>query len=56
MMAFTVQFSPDARDNFKTLRKRDQQIILDGIAVQLTHQPGLPTRNRKPLQDNPLAP
>jgi mRNA-degrading endonuclease RelE of RelBE toxin-antitoxin system len=37
-MAFAVQFSPRARDNLKTLRKRDQQIILDAVAAQLIHQ------------------
>jgi hypothetical protein len=36
-MAFSVEFSPRTRDNLKALRKRDQQIILDAIAVQLIH-------------------
>jgi mRNA-degrading endonuclease RelE of RelBE toxin-antitoxin system len=55
-MAFEVEFSPRARDNLKKLRKRDQQIILDAIATQLTDQPGQPTRKRKRLEDNPLSP
>lgn len=53
-MAFVIEFSPDARDHLKAMRKRDQQIIVDAIAVQLTHQPDQPTTHRKPLEDNPV--
>jgi len=38
------------------MRKRDQQIIVDAISVQLPTQPDQATKNRKRLQDNPLAP
>ena len=55
-MAFAIEFSPDARDHLRSLRKRDQQIIIDGIAAQLTHQPDQPTSQRKPLENNPVAP
>jgi mRNA-degrading endonuclease RelE of RelBE toxin-antitoxin system len=56
VMAFTIEFSPDARDHLRSLRKRDQQIIVDAIASQLAHQPDQPTTHRKPLEDNPIAP
>jgi mRNA-degrading endonuclease RelE of RelBE toxin-antitoxin system len=55
-MPFAVEFSKRARQNMIALRKRDQQIVYDAIAVQLVHQPDHPTRNRKQLEDNPLAP
>ena len=55
-MRFTVEFSPAARDNLKGLRKGDQQVIVDAIEVHLTYQPSKSTRNRKRLEDNPLAP
>ena len=55
-MAFLVDVSNRARDNFKALRKRDQQIIHDAIAANLIDQPDKPTRNRKRLEDNKLAP
>jgi mRNA-degrading endonuclease RelE of RelBE toxin-antitoxin system len=55
-MTFDIDFSDRARDNLKGFRKRDQQIIVDAIDVQLTDEPARPTRNRKPLGDNPLAP
>jgi mRNA interferase RelE/StbE len=55
-MAFRVEFSRRARDNLKALRKRDQQIVVDAITVQLAHRPGQATRQRKKLEDNDLAP
>ena len=55
-MAFTIEFSRDAREHLGRLRKWDQRIIVDSIAVHLTHQPDLPTRHRKPLEENPIAP
>ncbi len=55
-MAFTIELSPDAHDQLGQLRKRDQRIIADALVVSLTHQPDHPTRHRKPLEENPLAP
>ena len=55
-MAFEIRFSPLARKHVKALRKRDQQIVLDAIEVQLRHQPHQQTKKRKPLEENPLAP
>jgi mRNA-degrading endonuclease RelE of RelBE toxin-antitoxin system len=56
VMAFTIEFSPDAHDHLRVLRKRDQRIVVDAIADQLAHQPDQPTAHRKPLEDNPIAP
>ena len=55
-MHFDIDFSDRARDNLKGFRKRDQQVLVDAIDVQLTDEPTRPTRNRKRLEDNPLAP
>ncbi len=55
-MPFTIDFSLRAKDHLAMLRKRDQQIIVDAISLQLTHQPEEPTRQRKKLEENPLAP
>ncbi len=35
---------------------RQQTIVLDVVDEQLTHQPTVETRNRKPMRPNPLAP
>lgn len=56
LMAFKIELSPRARDNLTRLRKRDQQIVVDSIEEQLIHQPAHPTRQRKKLEDNDLAP
>ena len=37
-------------------RKRDQRIIVNAIANQLSHQPDQTTQHRKLLEDNLLAP
>jgi mRNA-degrading endonuclease RelE of RelBE toxin-antitoxin system len=55
-MAFTIELSLDARNHLDRLRTRDQRIIVDAITDQLTHQPDQPTRHRKRLEDNPVAP
>jgi len=55
-MNFNIELSDRARANLKRFRKRDQQIVADAMDVQLTSEPDRPTRNRKPLEENPLAP
>ncbi len=55
-MAFKIELTPKAQGHVKALRKRDQQILIDAIAVHLMDQPAQPTRNRKPLEENALAP
>jgi mRNA interferase RelE/StbE len=55
-MAYEIEFSPDARDHLRGLKKRDQQIVVDAIAEQLAHQPDQPTPRRKRLDENPIAP
>jgi len=54
-MPYEVRFSRDAGRHLGGLDARDRGIILDAIEDQLTHQPGVPTRHRKVLRENPLA-
>ena len=35
---------------------RQQAIILDTVDRQLTHQPTVETKNRRPMRPNPVAP
>ncbi|MGQ0593876.1 MAG: type II toxin-antitoxin system RelE/ParE family toxin [Gammaproteobacteria bacterium] len=35
---------------------RQRTVVLDAVDEQLTHQPMVETRNRKPMRPNPLAP
>jgi mRNA-degrading endonuclease RelE of RelBE toxin-antitoxin system len=53
---FEIEFARPAREHLKALRKRDQQIVLDAVETRLRHQPDRPARNRKRLEENPLAP
>jgi len=55
-MAFQIIFTPESRGHLKALAKREQTIILDAIADQLTYQPTVETRQRKHLDPNPVAP
>jgi mRNA-degrading endonuclease RelE of RelBE toxin-antitoxin system len=49
-------YAPEVQDHLRRFAKRDQTMILDTVPRQLAHQPALPTRNRKPLDANPIAP
>ena len=55
-MPYRIEYMPDAVDHLRGLTARDQAIVLDRIKDQLTHEPGVPTRNRKPLRPNSIAP
>lgn len=55
-MAFHIQFTPAAADHLQALPARQQAILIDGIWRHLAHQPLTPTRNRKPLRPNAIAP
>jgi mRNA-degrading endonuclease RelE of RelBE toxin-antitoxin system len=55
-MAFTIVYSPEAVDHLQTLPKATQVLVVDQVDEQLTHEPALPTRKRKLLRPNPVAP
>ncbi len=55
VIVFDIQFTPEAIEDLRTLRKRDQQLIIDEIEDQLKHEPTQGTRNRKCLRPNQLA-
>lgn len=55
-MAYTIEYSPETIDHFRALTARQRVTILDSVDVQLTHEPTVETRNRKPMRPNPLAP
>jgi mRNA-degrading endonuclease RelE of RelBE toxin-antitoxin system len=55
-MAFEICYSPEAVDHLLALTKFEQTTDLDQVEQQLTHQPQLPTRRRKLLRPNSIAP
>ena len=52
---YRIVFTPSADEDLGWFRKTEQRIIVDSIIEQLTHEPMMTTRNRKPLRPNPLA-
>ena len=55
-MAFEIIYSPEAVDQLESLSKASQVLVADEVDQQLVHQPTLPTRRRKVLRPNPIAP
>jgi mRNA-degrading endonuclease RelE of RelBE toxin-antitoxin system len=53
---YRIEYMPLAVDHLRDLPARDQSIVVDRVIQQLTHEPGVPTRNRKPLRPNSIAP
>jgi len=52
---YLIEYSPPSREHLAALSARQRATVLDEVDVQLLHQPTTVTRNRKPLQPNPLA-
>ncbi len=55
-MAYRIDYSPDSEEHLRVLTARQRAVIFDTIDEQLKDQPGVETRNRKPMRPNPLAP
>src|SRR5262245_3932534 len=53
--AYLIEYSPPCRQHLASLRAGERARVLDEVDVQLLHEPTVVTRNRKPLQPNPLA-
>ncbi|MGH9843841.1 MAG: type II toxin-antitoxin system RelE family toxin [Blastocatellia bacterium] len=52
---YQIEYTPRAVEDLKWFEKPDQHQIIDGIDVQLRHEPAVETRNRKRMRPNPLA-
>jgi mRNA-degrading endonuclease RelE of RelBE toxin-antitoxin system len=52
---YEIEFAPEARDDLKSLRKFEQQMIIAGIETQLRYEPTVKTHNRKRLRPNDVA-
>ncbi|GAH47996.1 unnamed protein product, partial [marine sediment metagenome] len=55
-MEYRIEYSPNSENHLRKLTTNQQVIILDTIDKQLSFQPDIKTRNRKPMRTNPLAP
>jgi len=50
-----IHYSPEAADHLARLTAHQSATVLDKVERNLTHEPTVPTRNRKVLRANPLA-
>lgn len=55
-MAYRIEYSPATDEHLRLLTARQRSIVFDVVDEQLTHEPAVETRNRKPMRPNPLAP
>jgi len=56
LVAYRIEFSPEAENHLRELTPRQQATVLDAVEEQLQHEPTEETRNRKPMRPNPIAP
>jgi mRNA-degrading endonuclease RelE of RelBE toxin-antitoxin system len=54
-MKFQINYTNEAFEDMKALRRYDQVAILDNVDRQLADQPMIETRNRKRLRPNRVA-
>lgn len=55
-MAYRIEYSPDAEGHLRVLTARQRSTVLSTVERQLSHEPAVETRNRKPMRPNPVAP
>jgi mRNA-degrading endonuclease RelE of RelBE toxin-antitoxin system len=56
MAEYRVEVTEEARADLNHYPAFERKTITTAIREQLTHQPLVETRNRKPLRENPVAP
>jgi mRNA-degrading endonuclease RelE of RelBE toxin-antitoxin system len=55
-VTYRIEYTEDALEHLAKLTVRQANTVLDAVSVRLAHQPTVPTRNRKLLRANALAP
>jgi mRNA-degrading endonuclease RelE of RelBE toxin-antitoxin system len=55
-MPYRIEYAPATVAHLQALTARQRARVLDAVDEQLSHQPNVETRNRKPMRPNPLAP
>ena len=54
-MKYRIELTEDAKADLNWFRVHERRIILDGIKANLSYEPLIETRHRKPLEENPLG-
>ena len=55
-MSYRIEFAQSVREQLRAFTARQRTTVLEAIEEQLSHQPLVETKQRKPLRPNPLAP
>jgi len=50
-----IEYSPAAEENLRVLTAGQRAVVFDTVDEQLAQEPGVETRNRKPMCPNPVA-
>jgi mRNA-degrading endonuclease RelE of RelBE toxin-antitoxin system len=53
---YHIEYPPEVVEHLRVLTKSQQVTVLDTVEQQLSYQPRVKTRNRKPMRENPIAP
>ena len=54
-MPYRIVYASEIRVHLRSLTARQRSAVFDAVNQQLTYEPTVETRNRKPLRPNPLA-
>ncbi len=55
MASYRIEVTEEAKGDLSYYTAFERKLIVSEIREQLTHQPHVETKNRKPLRDSPLA-
>lgn len=55
-MRYRIEYSPATVSHMKVLNAAQRATVLDGVDRQLSANPTVATRNRKPMRPNSIAP
>jgi mRNA-degrading endonuclease RelE of RelBE toxin-antitoxin system len=55
-LSYRVEYSPETADHLQSLTAGQRTLVFDAVDEQLAREPGVETRNRKPMRPNPVAP
>jgi mRNA-degrading endonuclease RelE of RelBE toxin-antitoxin system len=55
-LAYRIEYSPQTDGHLRALTARQRSLVFNAVDEQLSQEPSVETRNRKPMRPNPVAP
>lgn len=55
-MGYKIDFADSTKEHLRYLTASQRAIVFDTVKKQLVHEPFVKTRNRKNLEEHPIAP